>query len=65
MPERVPERDRAAVDVDPGRVEAELVDADERLRRERLVELDEVEVVDVEPGALERLAGRRDRARCP
>ena len=32
---------------------------------ERLVELDEVEVVDADPGPLERLAGRRARGRSP
>ena len=47
------------------RVEAEPADARERLRRERLVELDRVEVVDVQPGALEDLLGRRAPGRGP
>ena len=58
-PERMPERDRAAVDVDLLGIQAELVDARDRLAGERLVELDEVEVVDAEPGPRERLAGGR------
>ena len=61
MPERVAERDRPAVDVDLLGIEPELVDAHDRLRGERLVELDEVEVVDADAGPLERLACRRDR----
>ena len=64
-PERMAERDRAAVDVDLGRVEPELVDADERLGRERLVELDEVEVLDGDARPLERLARRRAPGRRP
>src|SRR2546430_4028933 len=48
--ERMAERDRAAVRVDvPGIVgEPELAQAGEALRRERLVELDPVEVADLE-----------------
>src|ERR1700761_1065784 len=38
--DRMPERDRAAVGVDPLLVEAEIVDHRERLGGERLVELD-------------------------
>ena len=56
MPERVAERDRAAVDVDALRVEAELADDGDGLRRERLVELDEVDVADGH--------ARRARAAC-
>ena len=54
--ERVAERDRAAVHVQPLVVDPELADAGEHLGREGLVQLDEVDVVDVEAGALERLA---------
>ena len=43
--DRVSERDRAAADVDARRVELEAADARDRLRRERLVELDEIEVL--------------------
>src|SRR6185437_13993416 len=42
--ERVADGDRAAVHVDLLRVKLELVDAGDRLGRERLVEFDEVEV---------------------
>jgi hypothetical protein len=54
--QRVAERDGAAVEVDLGDVEAELVDAGQRLRSERLVELDDVDVA--------RASGRRARAPC-
>ena len=61
--ERVPERDRAAVDVDDRRVELlPLGQAGERLRRERLVELDRGEVAPADAGALQRLARRLDGA---
>jgi hypothetical protein len=61
-PERMAERDRATVHVDLRRVETQLVDADERLRGEGLVELDEVEVVDRDAGSLEGLPARWDRS---
>src|SRR4051794_34231478 len=56
------ERDRAAVDVHALRVEPELADDHEALRRERLVQLDEIDVRDVDPGALEELAHGGDRS---
>ena len=43
-------------------VDAELVAAVDDLRRERLVQLDDVDVVDLEAGALEELRHREDRA---
>ena len=64
-PERMAERDRAAVDVDLGRVEAELVDADDRLRGERLVELDQVEVVDARSPPARAPCAWPGPARCP
>ena len=60
-PERMAERDRAAVDVHALRVEAELADHREALRRERLVQLDEVEVGDADAGPREQLAHGRHR----
>ena len=60
--ERVAERDRAAVDVGPLAVEAELLLDGEVLRRERLVDLDEIDVADLEPRAVQRAADRRRRA---
>ena len=60
--ERMAERDRAAVDVDLVAIEAQLLLAREILRRERLVDLDQVEIGERQPGALERLADRRRRA---
>src|SRR5439155_14427549 len=55
-------RDRAAVHVDLVGIEAEFADAGDRLRGERFVDLDEVEVVDRQTGALQRLRNRFDRA---
>src|SRR4029079_11496991 len=60
-PQRMAERDRAAVDVDLFRVEPELTDHGEALRGERLVQLDEIEVVDGDAGPLEQLPHGRDR----
>ena len=50
-PERMAERDGAAVDVDPLAIEAELLLDREVLRRERFVDLDEIDV--------RRASGRR------
>ena len=58
---RVSEGDGSAVDVDLGGVEPEFGDAGEGLGGERLVQLDEVEVVDRPAGPVEGLAGGRDR----
>ena len=44
--ERVADRDRAAVDVEPVEVDAEVLVGRHDLRRERLVDLDQVDVVD-------------------
>src|SRR6476620_3717786 len=60
--DRVTDRDRTAVDVDLARVPAHLVVDGAGLRRERLVDLEQVEVLRLPAGALERLAGRRHRA---
>src|SRR5262245_993776 len=60
-PERVAERDRAAVHVHALLVEPELPDDGEALRRERLVQLDEVDVRGGDAGALQQLAHGRDR----
>jgi len=57
----VAQRDRAAVDVDPRGIELELADASDGLRREGLVQLDQVDLVDRQPGALEDFLGRGDR----
>src|SRR5262245_6049722 len=56
--ERVPERDRAAVDVDLVAVEAELLLDAEVLRREGLVDLEEVDVGELDARALEALPDR-------
>src|SRR5437588_3983353 len=60
--ERVTDGDRAAVDVELVDVDAELTVRRDHLGGERLVDLREVDVVDREPGALERLPGGLDRA---
>src|SRR5439155_9997567 len=54
--ERVPERDRAAVHVRLLAVEAEILFHRQVLRGERFVDLDEIHVLDLEAGALARLA---------
>ena len=59
--ERVPEGDRAAVDVELVDVDAELAVGRDHLRGERLVDLDEVDVVDRHAGARQRLRERLDR----
>src|SRR4051794_7127136 len=56
------ERDRTAVHVDPLLVEAELADHGETLRRERLVELDEVDRRQRNAGAFEEAADGGDGA---
>src|SRR5262245_43829469 len=50
--ERVAERDRTAVDVDLPAIELQLLFATEVLRRERLVDLDQLEVGHLQPGLL-------------
>src|SRR5581483_6892490 len=54
-PERVTESDRTAVHVHLPLVETKLADDDERLRGERLVQLDEVDLFEADAGALEQL----------
>src|SRR3954452_11335082 len=53
--DRVAERDRAAVHVDLALVDAEHPHRVDRDRRERLVDLEQVDVVDRQAGLLERL----------
>src|SRR5689334_11360344 len=59
--QRVAERDRAAVDVQPLLVDAELAGAGDDLRGEGLVQLDEVDVVYPQAGRRERLRRRVQR----
>ena len=61
-PERVADRDRAAVDVEPLVVDAERPRRREHLRGERLVELDQVDVVDGQARAGQGHARRVDRS---
>src|SRR5512132_2798433 len=61
-PDRVAERDRAAVGIDAVLRKPELSAHGERLRREGFVELEEINVLDAEPDLRERLARRGDRA---
>src|SRR6266545_2724136 len=60
-PERMADRDRAAVHVHLLLVEAEVADHRKRLRRERLVELDEIDLGERHTGPFEELAHRLDR----
>ena len=59
---RVSDGDRAAVDVQPVVRYPELVAAVEDLDRERLVELPEIDVLDLEPRPREELWHRVNRA---
>ena len=65
--ERVAERDRAAVRVDVLRVvrEPEAAQHGEGLRGERLVELDDVEVADLEAESRHQLFAMPARGPCP
>ena len=59
--ERMAERNRAAVDIDLIQRELQIADAGDRLRSEGFVELDDVELADLDAGALQRLARGADR----
>src|SRR6476661_2863650 len=59
-PERMAERDRATVDVQLLPRDPEVHCRRDHLCRERLVDLDEVDVVDGEPGPRHRLPARLD-----
>src|SRR6185295_10155712 len=59
--ERVAEGDRAAVDVQPLLVDPELADAGEDLGGERLVDLDQVDLVEAQAGGVERPSNRGHR----
>ncbi len=54
--------DRAAVDVDDGRIPAKILVDGTGLGREGLIGFDEVEIADGPAGLFQRLAGGRDRA---
>src|SRR5688572_32364771 len=58
--ERVPDSDRAAVDVEPLVVDPETIATVERLHGEGLVQLPEPDIVDAEPLALEQPRYRED-----
>ena len=60
--QRVAERDRTAHRVDLGGVQLERVDHRQRLRGERLVQLDPADVADLQPGVAQRRGDGLDRA---
>jgi hypothetical protein len=60
--ERVAQRDRAAVDVEPVEVDAQVLVRRDDLGREGLVDLDQVHVVDRHAGQREGPPGRLDRS---
>ena len=64
--ERMAQRDGAAVDVDPRGIELELADAGDGLGGKGLVQLDQVELIDGQAGALRAPSGWRvwDRVPC-
>src|SRR3954470_23609591 len=51
----VAERNRAAVEINLARIDLQVSHAGQRLRGEGLVQFDHIDVVDGEPGALQRL----------
>ena len=55
------ERDRAAVDVQPIGIDRQLLQAGQHLRGERFVQLDEIDLVERQPGELQHFADRRHR----
>src|SRR5882672_4487655 len=61
-PQRVTDRDRAAIDVEPVLVEAERACAGHHLRTERLVDLETIDVRQFQACALEHGIDRRHRA---
>ena len=63
--ERMADRDRPAAGVDLLLVDAQQLEHGQDLDGERFVELDAVDLIEGEPGALQGLVDRRDRARCP
>ncbi len=58
---RMPDGDRAAVDIDQLRVALELINDGNGLRGERLVDLEQCQVTDLPAGPAQRLAHRRHR----
>ena len=56
--EGVAERDGPSVDVHLRRVELQVAHAGDRLRRERFIQLPQIDLIDREPGALQRLVHR-------
>ncbi|GEM_PF-114405 len=60
--ERVTDGDRATVDVDQFAVAAELIDDRDRLRRERLIDLEQLQIADLPARPGKRPGHRRDRA---
>ena len=59
--DRMAERDRAAVDVQLLSGNGHVLQHGQHLRRERLVDLDQIEIVDAKPGALLQLRDRGHR----
>src|SRR5437879_6415921 len=60
--QRMPQRNRPAIGIDLCRIEFSSLDDRQRLRRERFVQLDHVDVGNVEPSQLQDLWNRIDRA---
>ncbi len=55
-PERMSQRDRSAIDIDPVEVDPDVIDAGKHLGRERLIDLHEIDVTDRELRELERVS---------
>ena len=61
-PQRMADGDRSAAGVHPFFVEAQELQHAQHLHGERLVELDALDLVERQPGPLQDLVDRRDRA---
>src|SRR5687767_11087312 len=60
-PERMAQRNRAAVDVQLVRIDRQLLQTRQHLRRERFVQLDQIDLVERQAGDLQRFPDCRDR----
>src|SRR5207302_9568644 len=56
------ERDRPAIDVETLRIDGQLAEAGEHLRGEGFIELDQIDLVERQPGDFQHLANRRHRS---
>ena len=56
----MPDGNRSAIDIDLGRIQSEFPDARYGLGGERFVQFDQINIVDLQAGPLQRFARRRN-----